>query len=199
MVGAGPTGLTPAFELSKIKKYPITIIEPDNQVGGISKTINFNGNLIDIGGHYFFSKSQKVLNWWAQFPPIIDATNQIEIGSHTGTEFDYAHKHGAEFIVAFPEVASLAPDIAYDIENFDYDKALDQYTCPAGQNLTTNARWYKKKAEKPKHACPAYILPNAPSIKKDVWQRAPNTWTSSIPTRNACVKTCTNTESDRPL
>lgn len=65
-------------------------------------------------------------------------------GYHTGTEFDYAHKHGVEVIVAFPDVASHAPDVSFDVEHFDYNKELDQYTCPAGELLTTNGRWYNK-------------------------------------------------------
>ena len=86
IVGAGPAGLTAAYELAKTQKYQITVIEADNQVGGISKTIDFNGNLIDIGGHRFFSKSQKVLKWWAQFLPIIDTTQHVEIGYHKKTQ-----------------------------------------------------------------------------------------------------------------
>lgn len=69
-------------------------------------------------------------------------------GYHTGTEFDYAHKHGVEVIVAFPDVASHAPDVSFDVEHFEYNKELDQYTCPAGELLTTNARWYNKASGK---------------------------------------------------
>jgi hypothetical protein len=69
-------------------------------------------------------------------------------GYHTGAEFDYAHKHGVEVIVAFPEVASHAPDLAFDIEHFDYNRDLDQYTCPAGKTLKTNGRWFKKDSGK---------------------------------------------------
>ena len=72
IVGAGPAGLTAAYELAQTGNYDITVLEADNQVGGISKTVNHQGNLIDIGGHRFFSKSQKVLNWWAIFLPILD-------------------------------------------------------------------------------------------------------------------------------
>jgi len=46
------------------------VIEADQQAGGISKTVDYLGNKIDIGGHRFFSKSDKVLNWWQQFLPI---------------------------------------------------------------------------------------------------------------------------------
>ena len=77
-----------------------------------------------------------------------DFTALYDKGYHTGTEFDYAHQHGVEVIVAFPAVASHAPDTAFDVEHFDYDKALDQYTCPAKENLTTNGRWYNKASGK---------------------------------------------------
>jgi protoporphyrinogen oxidase len=86
IIGAGPAGLTAAYELSKTGNYHITVLEADNQVGGISKTVNHQGNLIDIGGHRFFSKSQKVLNWWAQFLPILDTTRHLEIGYHSETQ-----------------------------------------------------------------------------------------------------------------
>jgi transposase len=65
-------------------------------------------------------------------------------GYHTGTEFQYADRHGIEVLVAIPEVASHAPDLAFDVANFKYDKAQDQYLCPAGETLTTNGRWYSK-------------------------------------------------------
>lgn len=86
IIGAGPAGLTAAYELSKTGNYHITVLEADNQVGGISKTVNHQGNLIDIGGHRFFSKSQKVLNWWANFLPILDTTHHLEIGYHSETQ-----------------------------------------------------------------------------------------------------------------
>ena len=73
-----------------------------------------------------------------------DFTAIFDKGYHTGTEFDYAHKHGVEVIVAFPDVASHAPDISFDVEHFDYNKERDEYTCPAGDLLTTNGRWYNK-------------------------------------------------------
>src|SRR5690606_1141368 len=69
-------------------------------------------------------------------------------GYHTGTEFDYAHKHGVEVLVAFPDVSSHAPDISFDVEHFNYNKEKDEYTCPAGELLTTNGRWYNKASGK---------------------------------------------------
>jgi protoporphyrinogen oxidase len=82
IIGAGPAGLTAAFELAKAGKQGIVVLEKDSQVGGISKTVNYKGNLIDIGGHRFFSKSNKVLKWWADFLPILDTTSAVEITYH---------------------------------------------------------------------------------------------------------------------
>jgi transposase len=73
-----------------------------------------------------------------------DFTAIFDKGYHTGTEFDYAHKHGVEVLVAFPDVASHAPDVSFDVEHFEYSKERDEYTCPAGELLTTNGRWYNK-------------------------------------------------------
>lgn len=70
IIGAGPAGLTAAYELlTKTNIRPI-LIETDSQVGGLSKTVNYKGNRIDIGGHRFFSKSAAVLDWWLDFLPL---------------------------------------------------------------------------------------------------------------------------------
>lgn len=70
IIGAGPAGLTAAYELLKQTDYIPVVIETDSQVGGLSKTVDYKGNKIDIGGHRFFSKSQRVLDWWLQFLPL---------------------------------------------------------------------------------------------------------------------------------
>ncbi|MFT8418371.1 MAG: FAD-dependent oxidoreductase [Acetobacter sp.] len=62
VAGAGPAGLTLAYELLKAGYRNVTIYEADTQVGGISKTVEHNGNRIDIGGHRFFSKSEWVMS-----------------------------------------------------------------------------------------------------------------------------------------
>ncbi len=70
IIGAGPAGLTAAYEL--LKKTDITpiILEKSGDIGGISKTINYKGNRMDIGGHRFFSKSDRVMNWWMNIMPV---------------------------------------------------------------------------------------------------------------------------------
>jgi len=80
-------------------------------------------------------------------------------GYHTGTEFDYAYKQGVKVMVAVPEVASHAPDIAFDVANFVYDNKLDLYLCPAGQQLQTNGAWYFKKQGKTTNRMKHYKTP----------------------------------------
>ena len=70
IIGAGPAGLTAAYELiTKTDIKPI-IIEKTNDIGGLSKTVVHNGNRMDIGGHRFFSKSDLVMKWWQNILPL---------------------------------------------------------------------------------------------------------------------------------
>ena len=70
IIGAGPAGLTAAYELViKTDIIPI-IIEKTNDIGGLSKTVVHNGNRMDIGGHRFFSKSDVVMKWWQNILPL---------------------------------------------------------------------------------------------------------------------------------
>jgi len=70
IIGAGPAGLTAALELVRQPDVTVTVLEADSCVGGISRTVQHNGNRIDIGGHRFFSKSDWVMQWWADMMPI---------------------------------------------------------------------------------------------------------------------------------
>ncbi len=69
IIGGGPAGLTAAYELAKNSNVKPIIIEKEDILGGISKTVNYKGNRIDIGGHRFFSKSDTVMNWWQDMMP----------------------------------------------------------------------------------------------------------------------------------
>jgi transposase len=77
-----------------------------------------------------------------------DFTALYDKGYHTGSEFAYADHQGVEVIVAVPGVASHAPDTAFDVEHFVYDKSTDSYTCPANETLSTNGKWYDKNRGK---------------------------------------------------
>lgn len=70
IVGAGPAGLTAACELLQRTGIRPIVFECDSQVGGISKTVEYRGNRMDLGGHRFFSKSDWVMNWWQSILPV---------------------------------------------------------------------------------------------------------------------------------
>ncbi|MFR1795976.1 MAG: NAD(P)/FAD-dependent oxidoreductase [Ruthenibacterium sp.] len=71
IIGAGPAGLTAAKELlAGNEPYDITILEESNEIGGISRTVRYEGNRMDIGGHRFFSKSDEIMQRWAQWMPL---------------------------------------------------------------------------------------------------------------------------------
>lgn len=69
IIGAGPAGLTAAHELLERTDITPLIFEASGDIGGISKTVRHKGNRIDIGGHRFFSKSDKVMDWWSDILP----------------------------------------------------------------------------------------------------------------------------------
>ncbi len=70
IIGAGPAGLTAALEFCRRSSIHPIVLEASDRIGGISCTIRYNGNRIDIGGHRFFSKSDRVMEWWTQLMPI---------------------------------------------------------------------------------------------------------------------------------
>lgn len=80
IVGAGPAGLTAAFEVLKSSdEIEPVILESTGRIGGISCTINHRGNRIDIGGHRFFSKSKKVMDWWLERMPLQGGPSRDDI------------------------------------------------------------------------------------------------------------------------
>lgn len=70
IIGAGPAGLTAAYELLTRSDVQPVVLEKSSYMGGISRTVNYKGNRIDIGGHRFFSKSDRVMQWWLQHMPM---------------------------------------------------------------------------------------------------------------------------------
>ncbi len=70
IIGAGPAGLTAAYELLKQSdEYEVVVFEESDKFGGISRTVNYKGNRMDMGGHRFFSKSPEVNAWWDAMLP----------------------------------------------------------------------------------------------------------------------------------
>ncbi|MES1262176.1 MAG: NAD(P)-binding protein, partial [Acidobacteriota bacterium] len=70
IIGAGPAGLTAAFELLKRTDIQPTVLEKSGEIGGISRTVRYKDHRLDIGGHRFFSKSDRVMNWWMEVMPV---------------------------------------------------------------------------------------------------------------------------------
>ncbi len=72
IIGAGPAGLTAAYELLKDrnKEYEVIVLEESNEIGGISKTVKYKGNRMDIGGHRFFSKDKQIMKFWEELMPL---------------------------------------------------------------------------------------------------------------------------------
>ncbi|MBV8883419.1 MAG: NAD(P)/FAD-dependent oxidoreductase [Chroococcidiopsidaceae cyanobacterium CP_BM_RX_35] len=70
IIGAGPAGLTAAYELLDKTDIKPIVYEMSDEIGGISRTVNYKGYRMDIGGHRFFSKSDIVMDWWLKFLPI---------------------------------------------------------------------------------------------------------------------------------
>lgn len=70
IIGGGPAGLTAAYELLTRTDIQPIVLEASDMLGGISRTVNYKGNRIDIGGHRFFSKDDRVMQWWADMLPM---------------------------------------------------------------------------------------------------------------------------------
>ena len=71
VIGAGPAGLTAAYELCRRSDdWKIVVLEESSQIGGISRTVVCDDCRIDIGGHRFFSKSKEVNDLWAELMPV---------------------------------------------------------------------------------------------------------------------------------
>lgn len=130
IIGAGPAGLTAAYELlTKTDILPI-VLEQDAGPGGLSKTIDHNGNKIDIGGHRFFSKSEKVIQWWLHFLPLEPGTPEEVFHIHyKGSSASY--KHTDDKIEDEDQVMMLRPRksrIFFDKKFFDYPLQLNGRT-----------------------------------------------------------------------
>lgn len=80
IIGAGPAGLTAGLELLRRTGIQPILLEASEEIGGISRTIRYKGNRMDIGGHRFFSKSDRVMQWWMDLmPPEIAQEAPVEV------------------------------------------------------------------------------------------------------------------------
>lgn len=81
VIGAGPAGLTAAYELCR-QGYSVVVLEASDAIGGISQTVRHGRNRMDIGGHRFFSKDERVMRWWKSILPVQGApsTDDKQLG-----------------------------------------------------------------------------------------------------------------------
>src|ERR1700753_1211378 len=88
IIGAGPAGLTAAYELLTRTEIGPIVLEMSEFMGGIARTVNYKGNRIDIGGHRFFSKSDRVMQWWLNIMPM-----QVIEGKHAQITYQRRTTH----------------------------------------------------------------------------------------------------------
>ena len=98
IIGAGPAGLTAGLELLRRTDIVPVILEASDEIGGISRTIRYKGNRMDIGGHRFFSKSDRVMQWWMELLPP-EADDAAATGAPPPVEISY---QGKRRMVAVP-------------------------------------------------------------------------------------------------
>ena len=103
IIGAGPAGLTAALEFLRRTDVQPIVLEASGEIGGISRTIRYNGNRMDIGGHRFFSKSDRVMQWWMELMP-----PDISDEAPTGVEIRY---QGKQRQVAVPAKLQQEPPL----------------------------------------------------------------------------------------
>jgi protoporphyrinogen oxidase len=128
IIGAGPAGLTAAYELLTRSNIIPIIFEADDQVGGLSKTVNYKNNRIDLGGHRFFSKSDEIIERWLHFLSLEDDSQ------HAPINIQYHNKVKTFSPDLSHHAVSTAPDmmirkrksrIYYNKHFFDYPLRLD--------------------------------------------------------------------------
>lgn len=129
IVGAGPAGLTAALELQRKTPYRVLVFDADTQVGGISKTVCYSGNRMDLGGHRFFSKSDWVMKWWQDILPVAAQNDDpIKIGyqndSREFTPSQITDPSGDKVML----VRSRLSRILYRRKFFDYPLKLSYRT-----------------------------------------------------------------------
>lgn len=100
IIGAGPAGLTAALELERRSAIKPIVVEASQAIGGLSRTVCFNGNRMDLGGHRFFSKSDRVMQWWLEMMPVETVGDDTATAENSELRYQGQHRevprpHGA--------------------------------------------------------------------------------------------------------
>ncbi len=137
VIGAGPAGLTAAYELLKQSKdYEVVVLEESDSMGGISKTVNYKGNRMDMGGHRFFSKVPEVNEWWNRMLPLqgAPAYDDIKLSREVELSADGPDPEQEDRVMLKRNRVSR---IYYDRKFFDYPISLKWETF-ANMGLATD-------------------------------------------------------------
>jgi len=128
IIGAGPAGLTAGLELLRRTDIKPILLEASEEIGGISRTIKYKGNRMDIGGHRFFSKSDRVMEWWVELmpPDVLDTGSEPH---ENQTEISY---QGKKRVVAVPAHLQEEP-------------VLDRSFAALGRSITMRRRRRKRR------------------------------------------------------
>ncbi|MHC4400373.1 MAG: NAD(P)/FAD-dependent oxidoreductase [Planctomycetota bacterium] len=118
IIGAGPAGLTAAYELLKRTDVKPIVLEKSRAMGGLAQTVNYRGNRIDIGGHRFFSKSDRVMQWWLERLPL-EAT-----GVELPFERELGERPDPETVDRVMLLRSRRSRIYFERQFFDYPVRL---------------------------------------------------------------------------
>lgn len=129
IIGAGPAGLTAALELLRQTDIIPIVLEKAPQPGGISRTVRFGENRMDIGGHRFFSKSDKVVQWWLDVLPLEDDTDgSLKLTYQNATHTIQQMPYSADAPHAGMMVRKRKSRIFYNGKFFDYPIVLSFQT-----------------------------------------------------------------------
>jgi protoporphyrinogen oxidase len=125
IIGAGPAGLTAGIEFLRRSDVVPTLLEASQEIGGISRTIRYKGYRMDIGGHRFFSKSDRVMQWWMDLMPP-DAAAAGSDGVAAPVEISYQGKKRAVTVPAYlpeePPLRGMGP-LMGEHETIEADQA----------------------------------------------------------------------------
>ena len=128
IAGAGPAGLTGAYELLKHTDIHPVVFEESGEIGGISRTVRYHGNRMDIGGHRFFSKSQRGTDWWDEIMPLQGAPSLDDKLLHTTDKTFAANGPDPEQCDRVMLVRNRISRIFYLHKFFDYPISLKWQT-----------------------------------------------------------------------
>lgn len=125
IIGAGPAGITAGYELCKNKDYEVVVLEAQNQIGGISKTVEFDGNLIDTGIHRFFSKDDRINQIWKENLPVQGKNSYDDILLNNTTKNLETNGPDPEIEKDVLLIRDRMTRIYYDKKFFDYPVSLN--------------------------------------------------------------------------